>query len=74
MIRKGLIENRFLLKNGSFIIDLDEVEFLTWNKNIKMSDSYWVKLHIGGKDTRSRGKSSTCYLDDRRSREQACSL
>ncbi len=64
MIRKGLIENRFLLKNGSFIIDLDEVEFLTWNKNIKMSDSYWVKLHIGGKDTR--------YVCD--SRDELCDI
>ena len=64
MIRKGLIENRFLLKNGSFIIDLDEVEFLTWNKNIKMSDSYWVKLRIGGKDTR--------YVCD--SRDELCDI
>ena len=64
MIRKGLIGKRFLLKKGSFIIDLDEVEFLTWNKNIKLTDSYWVKLHVGGKDTR--------YVCD--SRDELCSI
>tara|TARA_R100001015_G_C4625648_1_gene184255 strand:- start:1239 stop:1508 length:270 start_codon:yes stop_codon:yes gene_type:complete len=64
MIRKGLIESKFLLKNGSFIIDLNEVEFLTWNKNVKLADSYWVKLHIGDKDTR--------YICD--SRDELCDI
>ena len=64
MIRKGLIENRFLLKNGSFIVDLDEVEFLTWNKNLNLANSYWVKLHVGGKDTR--------YVCD--SRKELCDI
>jgi len=52
MNRKGVIEKRFLLKNESYIIDLNDVEFLTWNKNVEREDSYWVKLHIGGKETR----------------------
>ncbi len=64
MIRKGIIENRFLLKNGSFIIDLSEVDFLTWNKNMKLEESYWVKLHVGEKDTR--------YICDNRS--QLCDI
>jgi len=52
MYRKGIIENRFLLKNESYIIDLNDVEFLTWNKNKDEKDSYWVKLHVGAKETR----------------------
>ena len=52
MYRKGIIENRFLLKNESYIIDLNGVEFLTWNKNKEEEDSYWVKLHVGSKETR----------------------
>jgi hypothetical protein len=52
MNRKGIIENRFLLKNESYIIDLNDVEFLTWNKNKDEKDSYWVKLHVGTKETR----------------------
>ena len=64
MNNKGLIKNRFLLKNGSFIIDLDEVEFLTWNKNMKLEESYWVKLHVGSKDTR--------YICD--TREELCDI
>lgn len=52
MYRKGVIENRFLLKNESYIIDLHDVEFLTWNKNRDDKDSFWVKLHVGTKETR----------------------
>ena len=32
MYRKGIIEERFLLKNESYIIDLEKVDFITWRK------------------------------------------
>jgi hypothetical protein len=45
------IENR-IIHGTSFIISLDNVEFITWRLNEDTGD-YWVKLHIpSGKEIR----------------------
>ena len=45
------IENR-MIHGTSFIISLDNVEFITWRLNEDTGD-YWVKLHIpSGKEIR----------------------
>ena len=38
MYRKGIIEERFLLKNESYIIDLNSVDFITWKENENKKD------------------------------------
>ena len=48
----GIIENRFLLKGGSYIVDLINVDFLTWKRNIE-TGKYWLKMHtMSGKEIR----------------------
>lgn len=45
------IENR-IMHGTSFVISLDNVEFITWRLNEDTGD-YWVKLHIpSGKEIR----------------------
>ena len=64
MYRKGIIEERFLLKNASYIIDLEKVDFITWKENENKRDSYWIKLHVGTKETRyvCEGKGELCRI------------
>ena len=64
MYRKGIIEERFLLKNESYIIDLEKVDFITWKENENKRDSYWIKLHVGTKETRyvCEGKDELCHI------------
>lgn len=45
-------ENRYLLKQNSYIIDLYNVDFITWKENEKEEGTYWVKLHMGAKEAR----------------------
>jgi len=47
-----LKNNRYLLKGNSYIIDLYNVDFITWKENDKVQATYWAKLHIGSKETR----------------------
>tara|TARA_R110000744_G_scaffold341028_1_gene446320 strand:- start:74 stop:331 length:258 start_codon:yes stop_codon:yes gene_type:complete len=47
-----LKNNRYLLKGNSYIIDLYNVDFITWKENDKVEATYWAKLHIGSKETR----------------------
>jgi len=47
-----IIENKFILKGESYIADLQKVDFLTWNENDKIAETYFVKFHIGTKETR----------------------
>ena len=49
---KELKENRYLLKGNSYIIDLYNVDFITWKENDKVEATYWAKLHIGSKEAR----------------------
>tara|TARA_R110000764_G_C10774976_1_gene355437 strand:- start:5 stop:262 length:258 start_codon:yes stop_codon:yes gene_type:complete len=49
---KELKENRYLLKGNSYIIDLYNVDFITWKENDKVAATYWAKLHIGSKEAR----------------------
>ena len=46
----GIIENRFLLKGGSYIVDLINVDFLTWKENATEYGTYWLKMQIGSKE------------------------
>ena len=47
-----IIENKFILKGESYIADLEKVDFLTWNENDKTKGTYFMKFHIGTKETR----------------------
>jgi len=43
---------RYLIKANSYIIDLYNVDFITWKENDKKEATYWAKLHIGSKEAR----------------------
>ena len=47
-----LKENRYLVKSNSYIIDLAQVDFITWKENEQREATYWSKLHIGSKEAR----------------------
>jgi hypothetical protein len=47
-----IIEERFILKGESYIADLEKVDFLTWNENDKIAETYFVKFHMGQKEVR----------------------
>lgn len=47
-----LKKNRYLIKGNSYIIDLYNVDFITWKENDKLQSTYWAKLHIGSKEAR----------------------
>jgi len=49
---EDLKENRYLLKANSYIIDLINVDFITWKENDKVENTYWAKLHMGSKEAR----------------------
>lgn len=49
---KEIKKNRYLLKKNSYIIDLYNVDFITWKENEKEEGTYWVKLHMGNKEAR----------------------
>ena len=51
-IMNDVIENKFILKDESYIADLQKVDFLTWNENDKRKGEYFMKFHIGTKETR----------------------
>ena len=48
----GILEGRFLIKGNSYIIDLINVDFLTWKENATEYGTYWLKMHIGSKEAR----------------------
>ena len=54
-----LKENRYLVKSNSYIIDLAQVDFITWKENEKIGATYWAKLHIGSKEARYVCKNIT---------------
>jgi len=43
---------RYLIKANSYIVDLFNVDFITWKENDKKESTYWAKLHIGSKEAR----------------------
>ena len=48
-----MIKNkRYLIKANSYIVDLYNVDFITWKENDKMESTFWAKLHIGSKEAR----------------------
>lgn len=49
---KNLIGNRFVVKSNSFIVDLRDVDFITYKENENEAGTYWIKFHIGTKEAR----------------------
>jgi hypothetical protein len=49
---KDLIGERFLVKKNSYIVDLANVDFITYKENENEIGTYWVKFHIGQKEAR----------------------
>ncbi len=49
---KDLKDERFLLKGDAYIVDLANVDFLTWRKNEKENGTYWLKMHFQTKEAR----------------------
>ena len=47
-----LKENRYLIKSNSYMVDLFNVDFITWKENERIEGTYWAKLHIGSKEAR----------------------
>tara|TARA_R110000803_G_scaffold196294_2_gene259583 strand:- start:3501 stop:3722 length:222 start_codon:yes stop_codon:yes gene_type:complete len=45
------ITSSFVEKDGTWIVSFSEVDFITWKENYD-DKSYFVKLHIGSKETR----------------------
>ncbi len=45
-------QDRFLVKEGSYVIDLDSVEFITFTQNENNTNQYLLKFHIGTKEAR----------------------
>ena len=41
----------FVEKEGTWVVSFSEVNFITWKENYD-DKSYFVKLHIGSKETR----------------------
>ena len=49
---KDLIGERFVVKKNSYIVDLANVDFITYKENENEVGTYWVKFHIGQKEAR----------------------
>lgn len=47
-----MLRNKYLVKKNSYIINLENVEFITYKENEAEPDTYWIKFHIGSKETR----------------------
>jgi|TARA_R100000329_G_C7579465_1_gene205304 hypothetical protein len=45
-------KNRYLVKKNGYMVDMVNVDFITWKENENEEDNYWVKLHIGNKEAR----------------------
>jgi dipeptidyl aminopeptidase/acylaminoacyl peptidase len=61
-----ILDDRYILRQGSYVVDLATVDFLTWKKDDdkmkwdrdgqyfekKSKGYFWVKMHIGTKEAR----------------------
>jgi len=45
------ITDSFIEKDNTWIVDFKNIDFITWKENYD-TKSYFVKLHIGAKETR----------------------
>ena len=52
------IIDKYLIKQTSYIVDLSNVDFITWNENERDMGKFLAKLHIGTKETRFMCQSS----------------
>tara|TARA_R110000824_G_C14875136_1_gene642729 strand:- start:280 stop:534 length:255 start_codon:yes stop_codon:yes gene_type:complete len=46
-----ILENRYVIKDESYIADLANVDFITWRQNSE-DGNFWLKMHIGEKEVR----------------------
>ena len=46
-----IFEDRYVIKDESFIADLANVDFITWRRNSE-DGNFWLKMHIGEKEVR----------------------
>jgi len=46
-----IIEDRYVVKDESYIADLGNVDFITWRQNSD-DGNFWLKMHIGEKEVR----------------------
>lgn len=60
---EDLKSKRYLLKANSYLIDLYNVDFITYKENDNEEGTYWTKLHIGTKECRYVCESLT-VLDE----------
>jgi hypothetical protein len=49
---KMIKENRYFLHPNNFVVDLFNVDFITFRENEKKTGEYWIKFHIGSKECR----------------------
>jgi|15BtaG_2_1085339.scaffolds.fasta_scaffold20048_3 hypothetical protein len=47
----NIVENRYVLKGGSYLADLKSVDFITWRQDAE-TGHYRMKMHIGPKEVR----------------------
>jgi hypothetical protein len=50
LFRGKIIEEKYLIKKGNYIVDLQKVDFITWRNNEKSIGKYLLRLHIGSKE------------------------
>jgi len=48
----AFIAEKFVIKSGSWIIDLKDVQFMTYRLNERDETSYLINFHIGSKETK----------------------
>ena len=46
-----ILEDRYIVKDETYIADLANVDFITWRQNSEDGD-FWMKMHIGDKEVR----------------------
>lgn len=47
-----MLKGNFVIKENTFIINLNKVDFITFKLNEENFGEYWIKFHIGGKEAR----------------------
>ena len=50
--KSAFVAEEFVIKSGSWIIHLGDVEFMTYRINEKDENSYLVVMHIGDKEAK----------------------
>jgi len=51
-----LKQNRYFLLENNYVIDLINVDFITFKENEKRDGEYWLKFHLGTKECRYKAE------------------